>query len=421
MTGQELDGRAVIARRRCLRFTAGILAGLAIAAAVWFAFRPRLTVPGGDLPGAEPRVAEAVAEARTAVRDAPKSADAWGRLGMTLMAHEYRAQARECFRQAESRDPRDARWVYLRAFTHTDDDPALAAELLERAVALADGPTCRLLLADTLMRLGRVDEAERHYLETADLPEAEARASLGLARIALSRDDSPRALKHAARAARAAPTHRRPAELLAEVYLRAGDAAASGREQARSSGLSESAWPDPYLEGVMRLNVGQAPRLELAQRLLDQGRGRDAVAVLQEVIADNPKSVPATLSLCRAWLRLGQWAAAQASAERALALSPDDAVAWADWGTALGQQDHWNRAADCYRRSIRLNPHDGDTHYQLAFCQLHLKDRPAAERSFRESGGSGPSSPRAGGNWAGCSPKGGQTPRRRPACGVPSN
>jgi tetratricopeptide (TPR) repeat protein len=305
---------------------------------------------------------------------------------MVLMAHEYLAPARECFGQAEKRAPRAVRWVYLHAFTHLQDDPGLAANLLDRAVALDErNPTCRLLLADTLLGLGRADEAERHYARLADHPEVEARAQLGLARIALGRDDLSKALAHARRAAGADAMLRGPVELLAAIYLRQGDPEAAGREQNRLMELSNSPWHDSYLDEVMRLNVGLSPRLELAQRLLNQGQGEEAAKILEEVIADHPDSVPARLSLFRARLQLRQWAAAQVAAEQALRLNQDDALAWADLGTALGLQGQWDQAASCYMRSIRLNPQDGDTPYQLAFCHLHRGDRAAAERAFRES------------------------------------
>jgi tetratricopeptide (TPR) repeat protein len=305
---------------------------------------------------------------------------------MVLMAHEYLAPARECFRQAESLAPREVRWVYFRAFTHLKDDPARAVGLLDQAVSLDNQDAiCRLRLADTLLGLGRASEAERHYLWIADHPNAGVRARLGLARVALSRDELAQALEHARQAAQTAPTLRGPLELLAAIHLCMGDEAAAAREQTRAADLVDSPWHDPYLDEVMRLNVGLAPRLELAQRLLNQAQGRDAVTILEMAVADYPESVPAWLSLVRARLRLGQPAAAQAAVERALRLSPNDALAWADLGTALALQEQWDRAADCYHRSIQLNPQDGDTPYQLAFCHLRLADRAAAERSFRES------------------------------------
>src|SRR5467141_2261039 len=57
--------------------------------------------PVADLAGAEPVVAEAIGVACAAVTGNPRSASAWGHLGMVLYAHDYLSEAEPCFVQAE--------------------------------------------------------------------------------------------------------------------------------------------------------------------------------------------------------------------------------------------------------------------------------------------------------------------------------
>src|SRR5947208_1564349 len=77
----------------------GTVAFLMIAgfgAYAWYARRGP-EPPGIALQGIDPAVAAAVEDARAAVRRSPRSADAWGTLGMTLQAHQFLAEAEVCF------------------------------------------------------------------------------------------------------------------------------------------------------------------------------------------------------------------------------------------------------------------------------------------------------------------------------------
>src|SRR5437762_728489 len=103
-------------RRYLLPVTAVILVGALIAAlGVWWSRRANPPVPPMvDLTGVDPAVCRAVEAARTAVLQSPKSADAWGKLGMVLMCHGLPVEAsKACLVQAERLDPRQPRWPYL--------------------------------------------------------------------------------------------------------------------------------------------------------------------------------------------------------------------------------------------------------------------------------------------------------------------
>src|SRR5262249_26401188 len=145
------------------------LGGLGAAAYVWLHWPP--PVPEIPLEGQEPEVVDVVGRARAAVVKDPRSADAWGQLGRVLMANELHSEiALDCFAQAERLDPNNPRWPYFCAGILKVDKgkPEEAVRKLERAVALADAggvpPSApRLLLAETLLSLGRADDAEVHF------------------------------------------------------------------------------------------------------------------------------------------------------------------------------------------------------------------------------------------------------------------
>ena len=114
--------------------SAAVLAG----GGYWFLWRtPDLPPPELDLTGAEPAVAQAIGKARAEVLKAPRSAAAWGRLGMLLRAHDYGAEANVCFARAEQLDAKDPRWPYLHGHTLLSGHPREALPLLEVALERA--------------------------------------------------------------------------------------------------------------------------------------------------------------------------------------------------------------------------------------------------------------------------------------------
>src|SRR5262249_18483362 len=61
--------------------------------------------PVVELAGIDPAVTRAIEKARAAVNQAPRSVEAWGRLGKTLLAHDFHVPASVCLAQAERLDP----------------------------------------------------------------------------------------------------------------------------------------------------------------------------------------------------------------------------------------------------------------------------------------------------------------------------
>ena len=108
----------------------GKLIGLALVVALlgavaWWRFAPSSDA-GPQLPPLppnleDPEVIEALTAARDAVTKAPKSAEAWGRLGMTLLAQEFDREADECFATATRLDTVEPKWFYARCLncSHT--------------------------------------------------------------------------------------------------------------------------------------------------------------------------------------------------------------------------------------------------------------------------------------------------------------
>ena len=143
--------------------------------------------PRVDLRGADPAVIQAVRSAREKVTASPRLAAAWGHLAMVLLAHDIFADAATCFAKAAQLAPDDARWPYLRGLglLEGNPDPAAALPVLKTAAGLSTGePVPRLKFGEVLLEQGLIDEAERQFLLALELEPGNARAQLGLGRVA---------------------------------------------------------------------------------------------------------------------------------------------------------------------------------------------------------------------------------------------
>lgn len=364
-----------------------LLSCLALAVGGYLWFRPRPPEPPGvDLAGADPAVATAVEEARTAVLQAPRSAAAWGRLGMILVAHDLQRPALACLAQAEKLDPREPRWPYLQGITLTMGDPEAALPKLRQAAALCgDVPeTPRLWLAEVLLAQGYLDEAADHFHQLLRRTPSHPRAQLGLARLAYQRGNCQEALGHLTHAATDPRTRKAACLLRAEIHQRLNDPATAAQEGRRAAGLPpDPSWPDPFVEEVSRLRVGERVQLDVASGLLEQKRLAEATALLQQTVRAYPASENAWLLLGLALLGRDEFPAAERALRRALQLAPGLAEGHYYLGLALFEQDDLGAAAACFRAATTMKPDYAEAHYHLGLCLLKRGDRKGAIEAAR--------------------------------------
>src|SRR5262249_60847053 len=82
--------------------------------------------------GIDPSVAKSIRTAQQKVNETPRSAEAWGHLGMLLHAHVFAEEARVCYVEAERRDNKDPRWPYLQANLQLSRIPDEAVPAMRR-------------------------------------------------------------------------------------------------------------------------------------------------------------------------------------------------------------------------------------------------------------------------------------------------
>ncbi|HEV3116898.1 MAG TPA: tetratricopeptide repeat protein [Gemmataceae bacterium] len=328
-------------------------------------------LPELNLVGADPAVKSAIAYAEGAVRRAPDSADAWGRLGMVLAAHGLYPESLGCFARAERLDPEELRWPYFQGVGLSLGDPYAALPHLRQAVALcpptADAP--RLRLAEALLAQGQRREAHEMFLLVLTRDPDNPRAHLGLGQLLCQENDSANSLKHLERAAASVLTQQRARMMMSEIRRSQGDAAAAEREQRLAAALpADPEAPDPFLEEMARLRVGKQAQLARASSLLEQDRVAEAVAILQQLVRQYPDLASAWLGLGRGLIQQKRYGAAEQALRRAARLDPARAQVQFYLGVALSQQGRVRDATAFFKRATELRPDDALAQYNLGQC-----------------------------------------------------
>ena len=279
--------------RRRSRLLVLLAVGLLAVGAAWWVWG-RKAEPSAEPPVAsapdDPELDVALQKARQKVTGEPTSAAAWGEYGSLLLANQFERESDRCFEEAARLDPANPRWPYARARIAVKRDTARAPELLRRTLAVGNGDPFRvhaqLALADLLLEQGKHDEAASLYREVPDADAARARADLGLGQIALAARDFDAAQRHLSRAVADARSARAARALLAELARGRGDEAqAAAHEKAAAAVESAPPWPDPLLEYVVSLQVGQRARLRQAEEFERDGRHAEAAELHLQCLA----------------------------------------------------------------------------------------------------------------------------------------
>jgi tetratricopeptide (TPR) repeat protein len=346
--------------------------------------------PDVDPAGLDPAIVAAVRAARAEVLRTPRAAAAWGRLGMVLVVHDFRAQADVCLARAEQLDPREPRWPYYQALGALlfGADPDAALPKLERTVALCgevpDAP--RVRLAELLLSQNRLDDAERHFRHLLEHHPGHPRALLGLARIALERGDPQGALGRLPLALQDRRTQKAAWLLAAAVRQRLGEQAAAEEARQRAAGLPDDPfWPDPFNEEATELRTGKDAWLKRARRYAQLGRDAEALALLQRTVEDYPEADDAWLQLGKLFLQRREPGAAEEALRQAARLAPQSHECIYYLGAALVVQGDKKAAADCFREAVKLKPDFAPAHHNLGNCRAEAGDTAGALDAYRKA------------------------------------
>lgn len=342
----------------------------------------RPDLPRVDLTEADGGVRQAVEQAMLEVRRQPRRGEAWGRLGMVLLAHDFLDAAAVCLQKAEQLDPTEPRWPY-HLVTTNPGDPSFVIDCLLRAAERADSTRApRVRLAETLLEQERLDEAEAAFHRVLQTEPGCARARLGLARLLVRRGSLDQSIKYLAPLTRVAGCKKAARLLLAEVYARQGEAARAEQERSVAADLpADAPWPDPFSDEVKKLVVGKHARLAQAMALLDQKRGQEALQLAHQIDQDTPD----LFWLLEARLRSKRrdYEGTVKAYRKAIELDQASPVPRLELASVLLSGDQTKEAAVMLRQLLRHNPLHGQALRALGECERRLGDHKQALEYLR--------------------------------------
>jgi tetratricopeptide (TPR) repeat protein len=335
----------------------------------------------------ELEVVAAIDQAKDDVEQSPRSAEAWGKLGMVLFAHELLIESLPMFERAEQLDPGDVRWLYYRALVLWRNRPNEGAAVLQRAADLRPRDlVIQLRMGEWLLELDRAAEAERHFKAVLAAEPANPRALLGSGQILVRGEKWAEALAPLTASADH-PTSRKSARAaLADAYSRLGNAQAAEAERVKVAALPrDSAWPDPFINDAGRLQRGLKPRLNRINELLSVNQFEAAAMLARQIVDDYPESAGANLALGKALIRL-QPADAEAPLRKAVQVEPNLHEGQYLLGTLMFElhQDYAG-AESCFRKAIEIRPTHGLAHFQLGQVLLKRGDKKGALAALRDA------------------------------------
>ena len=383
---------------RSRRWLFGVILVVAVAGVALGLYRNRTippVPPGEDIAGLEPAVREAVDAARRGVLAAPRSADAWGELGETLLANELDTLSDECFAEAERLDPDEGRWPYFLGGTLINRGELNAALLyLRRAVERGDERQTAPLhrLGETLLALGNLDEAEARFREALRRRPGDPRAHYNLGLVAAARQEWE-AARDSFSACLAYPACRQKARFqLAAVKARLGDPGGADELLAEANRLPKDLeWPDPLVAEYLLRAFKKRGRYQRVEQLEAAGLYGDAVAILVPMTRQYPDDPLPHLTLGKILGRMGDYARAEAVLRKAMRLAPGTvqplyftSLVLYLRGEALAKnkgmeeraQACFRESADLSQKALRLQPDYGFAHMSLGLALKRL-GRPA--------------------------------------------
>lgn len=298
---------------------------------------PEKTVPVRfpDLTGLEPAVAVQIGEMQRLVITQAPQAGAYGELGQVYLAYGFNDAAADCFRNASALGIGDARWPYLlgaaeRAAGRLDPAAAAFEQALDWAPEAGPG---YVHLGEVRLLQGRPEDAETVLRKALRTPAAPAARSL-LGQAALARRDFKAAAEHLEAALAAAPEANRLHHPLALAYRGLGDRAKAEQHlaQAGQVGLKP---PDPWLDAVAGLRVGERVAVMRGRVAAQAGRYADAAQEFRKALAAQPDSVEARVNLGSVLALSGDRAGAVEQLREALKRDPANVTAHFNLGSLL--------------------------------------------------------------------------------------
>jgi tetratricopeptide (TPR) repeat protein len=330
---------------------------------------PLPPLPSIDTSGFLPRIRQAVDAALGDARAMPGDAEAVGRLGMVLHAHDQLLSARDCYRRASILDPKRFEWRYYLGLTSQGQD---AVQAFRAAVRLRDYVPARLKLGEALLATGDSKGAREVY---RGLSHPTALFGYGRA------TDDP---SYYERALAAFPQFGAAQFALAQQYQRNGRAAEAKQLLSDYERFKLIAPPveDAALDAVRALNQGPDALLRDAAEFERQGQLDRAVELQLQALTMDPKLTQAHINLISLYGRLGNAGGVDSHYRNAIAADPKAQEAYYNYGVFCYFSNRRKDARAAFEKTLVINEGHAGAHTNLGAILQEQGEIDDAARHF---------------------------------------
>ena len=384
----EIDGYALLMRKTLWFALAVLLAIIGIAVVARVRDEPVNLEPpvAPALARADPAVRQTVRARIDALRNNVQSAPLWADLGMVYHANCFYREAVVCYEQASALMDQMPQWHYLRALakaeqSHFED----AIQDLDRLLELdAEHASAHWRRGLWLLELARIDEAEQSFRNALNHNPDSRAAQLGLALVALQRQDPQQAVERLQARIVVHPEDAYARFLLGTAYRQVGQHDAADIEL-RLAGGADPHWTDPVAAGLLDLRAGFAFAMKTAIADLNSGDPSSATRTLERLRRDNPENVTILVNLGSAYLAAGRVNQSIETLGFAERIEPDNFAVHLNLAVAFERRNDLAGALSRATRAATLNPHIASTHKTLGII-LYKAGRPhEAIASFEQA------------------------------------
>lgn len=371
------------------------LAFLPLPAAAEALLRP---VPAPDLSKLPPDQAKKIAADRgefdkaRATLVGPPLAQAYADIGVIYGRAGFLDAAAVALYDASQVNPQDGRWFYLRGLLARQQKQDAEARANFEAALAVDRIylPIRYRLSDTLVDLGDVDGA-RKVLDAAARERPQQAATFAmLGQLDLRQKRYTQAIENLKRALALEPQATQLYRPLAEAFTGVGNAQGA-QDAAAKAGDVPPALADPLaINFLAPAGAGKpAPQpaanatVEQAQQLARIGKVGAARETLAVILKKDPNDVQALALQARLEASVGDTLVAEAAADQAVAVAPDNGSALLSRGVVHEYAGDDNRAYEYYQRAVRADPKEALARLLLGNAEMRRGRYAQAAEQYR--------------------------------------
>ena len=357
-------------------------------------FLPVQTGPLPPVPDLAPRLDEFDQTSREQIRDAgervrlhPRDAEANGRMGMLLHAHQRYEFAEPFYLRARILDPGSFSWAYyLGIIQGRLGKPAEASSSLRLATQLKpDYLPARLALAEALRKLGELEESRELYRRIVnDRPES-ASAWAGLGRISWEAGEVSEAVEAYQKAVDRFPRYGAAHYALGQAHRSLGNLEKTREHLSQFQRHSAQRPPveDPLLDAVQALESRAGHFLREGFVLREERKYKEAADAFEEVLKLEPGHSIAHANLVSLYIALRNPAKVEEHYRSAVAGDPGLYKTHYNFGTYLGWRGRTGEAIAALRKAVEINPFHADSHSNLGHLLAQSGKSAEAEKHMR--------------------------------------